>query len=489
MHASHPLRPLSNLDASFLHLETTRTPMHLVGMFIFQNRRGQFMDAAGFREHVRVRVNRHRIMRERLIQSTLGFGKLWWAEDVEFDLEDHLHFVESDGPLDQALLAKLSENFLRPLLDRNRPLWELLFVSEKGSGAGNAQFAVVLKVHHAACDGLSAKNLIASLFDGFGVVAESEELPLVERGMVPALPPSIWQVAARDLEEWRGVAARSVNLVKNASWCAMRSIQMRWHSAYSQPAFFAAPPSPFNVAIGEDRVRFSVELSLPILKAIREQRPELTINDIVLAICGGGFRRYFQSVGKKQCRALVGFAPISKRTSDDTLNGGNQVSGMLLELGNDIRDPLKRLQRVHENAAQAKRFNREIPFERLLDDLPTSLLAGYLRALAKGRLAERMPPIFNTVITNIAMLPPSFHLAGAPLVSFSTYAPISDAMALSIVVLTQGDTTVLGVTTTQEAVKHPARFAEAMRYAQQDLAKACGVSWTPERALAYAEIA
>lgn len=465
------MRSLSNLDASFLHLETAHTPMHMVGIFIFRNTSDTPMTAEKFRQHVAARLPEARIFRERLISLPGGQGQIFWADDPHFALNNHLHTDMLDGPLDQALLQPLANRFFTPLLPRDRPLWEILFVGERNASPSiPSRFAIILKVHHAACDGLSAKAIIEGLFDG-----PTAQTRNVDDKWHPAPLPSTYEVFSTNVRSALAAPQRTIKLFKQLGASVSHSLALRRRHLLEQPLFFSSPSTAFNIGIDEQRVRLSVDLSLPLLKMIRRTQPNLTVNDVVLTVCGGAMRRYLASLGKNPQRPIIALAPVSKREDGTLADAGNKVSAMLVGLGTDLNDPLERLQQVRENATRAKRYNIKVAIEKLLDYLPILPTGLFLRAYTLSKLSVVTPPVFNVVITNIAALPPGLNLKGAQLESAATFAPVFDGVGLSLVILSHQDCTTIGITSTPEALTHPALFATCLRQALEELALATGV--------------
>lgn len=469
------MRPLSNLDASFLHLETPHLPMNIGGTFIFHDPTDNPMTPARLRRHITRRMPLAPVFRERLIMPPLGLGTSCWVDDPDFDLSDHLRFRELDGPLTQARLQPLVQGFFARLLDRDRPLWEAMLVTEKNTPPGSPRrFALILKVHHAACDGLSAKAIITSLLDG----PEPPALPADHWN--PAPTPSrlrTWQRAlTTDLP---ALPRRTLDLASQAVRSARASWQLRRQEPGMQPLFYIDPPAtPFNIPADAQRLQLHAELSLSRLKRIRDTQPGLTVNDVVLAVCGGALHGYLQARQQIPARELVAMAPVSRRVESRTGITGNQVSAMLVGLATGTSDPLERLRLVQQNAQRAKRFNQQVELERLLTGLPSLPTGLYLRAYAACRLANHLWPVFNLVITNIAGMPMPLNLDGAPLESTATFAPIYDGMGLTLVIMSYLDTTNIGITTTADALEEPERFLHCLHDALDELALATGAEDT-----------
>ena len=94
-------------------------------------------------------------------------------------------------------------------------------------------------------------------------------------------------------------------------------------------------------------------MSLDDVKHVKNARGG-TVNDIVLALCSGALRRYFDDKGEHVGGALVGMIPISVRTDDEQGAMGNRVSSMLVSLATDVDDPLERLATIRDATKHAK---------------------------------------------------------------------------------------------------------------------------------------
>jgi WS/DGAT/MGAT family acyltransferase len=114
-----------------------------------------------------------------------------------------------------------------------------------------------------------------------------------------------------------------------------------------------APDTIFNRRITRNR-RFATQ-DYPLAQLKRLARATgTTLNDVVLAVCGGGLRSYLLEQGALPTAPLVAFVPVDVRPAGDP-GGGNAVGGMLASLGTDVADPLERLRAVHASTTQAKR--------------------------------------------------------------------------------------------------------------------------------------
>ncbi len=127
------------------------------------------------------------------------------------------------------------------------------------------------------------------------------------------------------------------------------------------PAPFSAPETSINTSISPHRKFAFTQMSLDDVKHVKNALGG-TVNDIVLALCSGALRRFFDDKGERPDGALVGMVPISVRTEDETGRDGQpRVSSMLVSLASDIDDPLERLAAIrdgHQERQGAGQGNR-----------------------------------------------------------------------------------------------------------------------------------
>jgi len=114
-----------------------------------------------------------------------------------------------------------------------------------------------------------------------------------------------------------------------------------------------APKTRFNVRIQKQRA-FGAQ-SLPIKEVIGIAKATgTTLNDVVLAMCGGALRSYLIRHDELPKRALVAAVPVSLREVGDK-SGANQVASMNCDIGTDIEDPVARLKAVNKMLSAPKK--------------------------------------------------------------------------------------------------------------------------------------
>ena len=102
----------------------------------------------------------------------------------------HIHHTALPDPGDWKQLRTLTSRLFGQKLDRNRPLWEFIFVEglNNVSQVPKGSVAVISKIHHAAIDGASGAAILGLLFD---VTKKPRKFPKMPEHEVEPLPGDI----------------------------------------------------------------------------------------------------------------------------------------------------------------------------------------------------------------------------------------------------------------------------------------------------------
>ena len=106
---------------------------------------------------------------------------------------------------------------------------------------------------------------------------------------------------------------------------------------------FTAPRTLFNTELDSSRSMVLCDLPLKPVKAMAKKAGG-SVNDVLLAICGGALRAYLQ---QQQClprSSLIAGMPVSLKSGNDDV--GNKLSYIMAPFFTQEADDLKRLQRV-----------------------------------------------------------------------------------------------------------------------------------------------
>jgi diacylglycerol O-acyltransferase len=456
------VKPLSGLDSLFLYLETAATPMHVGALHLLEAAPGERDDfVARVRSHIADRLHRLPPFTRRLAPMPLGFANPVWVEADEVDLEYHVRRIRLPTPGTHAQLEAAVARLHAQRLDRSRPLW-LMHVIE---GLESGQRAVYTKVHHAAVDGAAGVALAQVLLDAHPTPRAAA--PRALRGEHPGRAALIGTAL-------RTSAAQTVRLVRHLPEAVRVLAQLARSGGGGVAAlrrnFSFGPRTPLNVAIEGARSLATLSLPLDAVKRVAAAN-EAKVNDVVLAIVSGALRRYLEAHGGIPAEPLVAAVPVSLREAGNT-EATTLATMTLARLATDVADPHERLAAIRAAAGAAKSLTRKL-HAIIPTDFPSLGLPWLLSAAAalygKTRLAERIPPIANLVVSNVPGPAAPLYLAGARLLSDWPLSIVEHGLGLNVTVQSYAGSLDFGVVAARNALPDTRQFAEDMHAAFVEL--------------------
>jgi diacylglycerol O-acyltransferase / wax synthase len=460
------MEQLSGLDAAFVFLDARNAPMHVGGLHVYQPTAGAF-DFEAFREHIAACLDSSPVFRRRLVQVPLRLGRPFWVEDPHFDLDLHLQHSALPRPGDWDRLRELAARMFSRPLDPERPLWHLTFVAglDASERFPPGSFAVISRVHHAVADGLGTLDMFNAVWSTEPRKRRRKGQRVTAGGTGPGPVPGAMELLKLSLGGVFRQPGETLNwaasLLRGGLGAGREFIAGDHHAP---PMLFQAPRSPFNVPISSRRCFDALKLPLDDIRSIRGAVEGATVNDVVLAVCSGGLRRYLQAYGSLPEKDLVAMAPISLR--HQLQEGGNRVSAMLIPLEVGTRHPVERLRRIHAHAVDSKAYTEAIGAATLADTsrfVPYSLATAAAGLYSGLHLARYHRPPFNLVITNVPGPRVPLYLGTAKLLEGYGTAPVLDGLGLILVVTSYLDTLSISVTAAHEAAPDVTRLVDDIR--------------------------
>jgi WS/DGAT/MGAT family acyltransferase len=455
------MRQLNGIDVSFLNVETPTTFGHVSSVTIYDPAGapgGAGLEAT--KEIILERIDQLAPFRRRLVEVPLGLDLPYWIEDPDFDIDFHVRHHAVPPPGNPQQLADAVARIIARPLDRSRPLWELYVIEGVDNGRLIAQLT---KVHHAAVDGAAGAMMLAALLDtdpharptGSPAVWHPERIPTDEELLrLTALeyirrPEKMIRLGVRATRDL-AAATRSGGLHAIADIIAQpmpgpvgklmreRLRSQRGNDVDRPPALppTPAPRTPWNQAISAHRRFAYTTVPLDDAKTVRRAFG-CTFNDVVMAVCSGTLRRYLLLHDCLPDDSLVAMVPVSVRSGSEDDSYQNRVSALFSDLATNEPDPLKRLQRVQAAMTTAKDQFAAIPAEALQDFTqfaPPAVAARAMRMYSRLRIADRMNPPFNLVISNVPGPQMPLYSAGAKLEHFYPVSTLVDGQGLNMTV-------------------------------------------------------
>ncbi len=381
---------IAPLDSLFLLGESREHPMHVAGLQLFEPPDGAGPDfLRDLYEQMIARDEISETFRKHPAELLGGIANLIWTVDRRLDLEYHIRRSALPSPGRVRELLELSSRLHGTLLDRHRPLWEAHLVE----GLNDGRFAVYTKIHHSLVDGVGAMRRIRAAMSTDPADVEFR-VPWGRNGPRPSGPGAATARAGASsllgglLQAAGSVAALGPSTVNLARRGLMEQ-------QLTLP--FNAPRTMLNVPIGGARRCAAQSWPMERIAAVKKAAG-VTVNDVVLAMCGGALRAYLLEQDALPERPLIAMVPVSLR--EDNSSGGNQIGALLANLATDNPDPAERLAAVCESMRSNKEIFSQLPTAQRLALSAFNISPLLLGALSPV-LSTATPPAFNLVISNV----------------------------------------------------------------------------------------
>ena len=440
---------LAGIDAAFLYLETPSAHMHVTGVVVLDPSSGLGTTPGRIERVAARRLASVPRMRSRIVEVPLGLDHPVWVQDPDFELRRHIHRRTLKPPGGEHELAALAAAIAGRPLRRDRPLWEVWGV--RGLACG--RMALVIKVHHAAMDGVSGVELLARVLDL--QPCDEVRVPRTPAHEARALPSAVelLRSAAGSLASRPMQLAR---VLRDTGRFAVRALTDARPSA--RPTLpFTAPRTAFNRAISPDRAVAFARVSFGDVKRVKDAFG-ITVNDVVLAACTMTLREYLAGRDALPGQPLVAAVPVSVAGASGGSDVTNAVSAMFVGLPVQLADPLAQVARVAEDTGRAKRLQRALGpslIQQWAQLAPPGIFSEAARLFWRLRLAELIRPVHNLVVSNIPGPQFPLYAAGARVVEVYALGPVLDGAGINLTVLSYDGMVHFGVITCRRAVPDP----------------------------------
>ncbi len=440
------MQALSGLDASFLYLETSKTPMHVAGLYILgPSEAGKAFEIEAFRAFIQSRLQVARIFRQKIVSAPFALSHPYWVEDEAFDLDKHLTHLTLPAPGDQHMFLEMVQPLFEKKLHRDRPLWEMYVIEgfqDKAYPAGSV--GVLVKVHHAAIDGGSGAEIMEAFYD-------ASPLPrkMPPDTWKPEPTPTGWALAQMSMFKsmWTKPLQANYFLLDSLQRTLIQKENMPTHKEVSPPiALMSAPYTILNTEISEKRVFDGITVPLAEIQKIKNAFEGLKLNDVLLSVCAGAVRRYLDFCAALPKESLVAMCPKSVRPSQEKGKLGNRVSAMLVSLATDEPDPVQRLLRIHKHSISAKVHSSVIHLDEVINLSPSGLTSAVAHLYQSLKISKLHQPFCNLTITNVIGPPMPLYMNGSKLLNNYGLGPITDGMGLLIALFTYNQQVMISAT-------------------------------------------
>ena len=424
---------LSSIDASFLHLETPETPMHVGSLMLFELPEDYDGD---YYEDVKAmlgkRMHLASVLTRKLAQMPFELAEPVWIEDDDIDLDYHVRSVMLRRPGTTQQLDTLIARLHSTLLDRSRPLWEIYVIEGLETDRSLSTARRIMR-----CRRQGRGRLAKVLYD---VSPKIREVPPPRRkrggGSYQLGITELLQAAAvNSASQYRKLAGVLPGAAKALTAAAKVVASQRTTGGARSLNLGLAPKTIFNVSITNQRSYSTLSVPLADIKELGK-RVGGTVNTIVMAMCSIALHRFLKERDLLPKEPLIALVPVSLRAEGDSAMN-NQASMVRVDLATDIAELPLRLKAIHASSEAAKAVVKELkPVLGL--ELPITgspwLMTGLASLLGRSNFASRAPAAGNVVISNVPGPPMTLYMAGARMVHYYPVSIPSHGSGLNITV-------------------------------------------------------
>jgi len=465
------MRQLRGEDARFVYAETGHANSNITLVYIYDpsTAPGGRVRFKGLLKYIESRLHLSPVFRQKLLRVPLDVDHPYWIEDERFDLEYHVRHIALPRPGDwRQFCIQASRIHARPL-DLSRPLWELYLVEGLDTflDLPPDSFAILTKIHHAAIDVKGGAEITTLLHE----TTPQPSHPEPPEPWFPESPPGtlslLLRAALHNFVQPFVVAGPLTRAVRRVAPAILGTLGELWLHPERLPI------TRFNSEVSPHRIFETRRFTLDEFRRIRALVPGATVNDAVLAVCGGALRRYLQTHDELPEPSLVALAPLSLRNADGATGRPQGDLFMLrVPLGTEIEDAVERLRSVRQHTSSARDIEQAVGAKELTDitkHAPAATLAMSARLLAGSALGlGQRAPLASCTVTNVPGPAVPLYLNGARMTYFSAIMPISDGMGLVFSVTSYDGRIIISPTSCREQIPDPEFFALCIRESFQE---------------------
>ncbi|MCV7173863.1 wax ester/triacylglycerol synthase family O-acyltransferase [Mycobacterium manitobense] len=467
------MRRLTSLDAFFLATEDQRTVANVSALVILERKRanGRRLTRHAVTSLFAQRLHLLPPLRWQLAEVPFGVGHPSWV-DGEVDLDFHIRETTLPTRGDDTALTELVARLAAEPMNRSRPLWEAYLIH----GLSDDRVALLLKLHHAAVDGVSGGDILSVLLDD---APQGRDVPPATTVRTEAVPNRLNMlmrgVADIPRQQLAAVGAARPTLTHLDKVATIRSLPgvtavAGWAGRLtpgkrSDSAPLVAPRTAFNARITPHRRLALISLPLVDVLAVK-QAHGATVNDVVVALCAGALRTWLTTKSELPDERLLAMVPISTREADERGTFGNKVATMVVPLPTDVAEPVGRIRACRDALLDAKQQHKTQPpnlMQHANDLVPPVVFGPAMRTVLRLASAKSVRPAANVIISNVPGPRKPLYCSGSRVLANYPVSTIVDGMALNFTLLSYLDHLHVGLTVDSGLVPDVDVLAQALR--------------------------
>jgi diacylglycerol O-acyltransferase len=472
-------QPLSGMDAGFLYMETPTLHMHTLKVALLRpSERAGGILLSNFERTMERNLEKLPSFKQKIMPIPFGLGHPVWVWDENFDLSRHLAHQPAPAPgTVRELNAIVSEIASKPL-HRDRPLWEITMVD----GLEQGQVAFVCKLHHSMADGAAALAMLVEVLARPGSGAEprdhtSTSAPTTEASRRVMRAPTNWEIT-----RWAvGQRLRRAASLPQLAWRTIRGLfalarRSRQGPHPHLPRPFSGPDTGWTGALSARRSFATTTLPLNEMMQIKRSLG-VTLNDVVLGVCGGALRAHLEEVeGAVPEKSVIASVPINTHPEMVERTRGNHVGHLTASLCTDISDPIQRIRAIHEIMDESKQRQMAIGvdlLERWVEHTPPKPYAAVMRFWSRRHIADHVPSPVDLVISNVRGPSEPLLIGDTKLEAIYSVGPILEGAGLNLTGWSYGDKVYFVGLACPDQISDIQRLTDRLPKAFAEIVRAC----------------
>jgi WS/DGAT/MGAT family acyltransferase len=434
--------PMASVDAAWWRMEHPTNLMTITGVMAFPER----LDFHQLKELIEDRLLCYDRFRQRVVESSIPFGKPRWVEDSHFNLRHHLLRVALPDPGGKNELQEMVSILMSTPLDYSKPLWQFQYIENYREGS-----ALVARLHHCIADGIALVRVMLSMTDDSpagSAVARRQRRRRRPLGGGTWLPEVV-DDAFRSVRRMTNRGLRTVLDPERAA-TALRQGATAVSVTARLTAMAPDPPTLFRGPLCTRKIcAWSEVLPLDDVKTFGK-KVGATINDVLLAGVAGALRSYMLERGADptglDLRAVL---PVNLRPDDEVELLGNRFGLVFLALPVGIADRGQRLRVLKERMDAIKDSAEAVVTYAILDAI------GMTTPAIETQAVRFFGSKATAVMTNVPGPRQTLYLAGAPVRSIMFWVPQSARLGLGVSIISYAGEVRVGIVTDSGLVPDP----------------------------------
>ena len=450
---------LSLLDLGFFIAETEASPKHVGGLLIFKRPAKSPLAFAKnlYEEYLGATAVKPPF--NRLIN--FSFKPMpRWEDAAQVDLKQHVFFHKlPKGKNDRKALYAFVAHLHMPMLDRSRPLWAVHVID----GLDDGRFALYQKMHHAYADGVTMARWTA---EGLSESPDSDLVTpvwtLKHGGYSGQRAKANQELLQSTLKEVAGNGRRFLGIGRLAAMLFLESVHLT-KNAIALP-FVSSAKTPLTGQVTAGRQLATARVSMARVNAIRVSTRS-TLNHIALTCLDGALRRYLNDQGVELRRPITIQMPVNLRKEGEK-TAGNKIGIIQVELSPPTDDPYVRLRNIGYSLRNVRTMVDSVAPEAIES---YTIITGLVAQIAETlKLSNRMPPMGNTLVSNVPGPKDFLYLKGARMEEMHPISTLPPSNLLNITLFSYVGDLFFGLIATDE-LPHLERLGEYVAEAFTEL--------------------